>query len=302
MKKQEKKFDVYSMVTDRMLDAIEKNQCLPWVKPWSELRGHQQCNGVTGKPYRGVNMFLLSLSDFESNYWYSFKQIQELGGSLKEGSRATQIVFWKQFKVTERNEETGKMETKNIPLLRYYNVFNLDQTEGIKPKLFSVPNKDASPLDVCENIVSDYIQRCSLFKLDIKPSDKAFYSPAFDLVQVPKIEQFKTVEQYYSVLFHELGHSTGHKSRLNRKEITQGGVFGDSDYSLEELVAELTASFVCAEAGINNETTERMSQAYLNNWYGALQKDRKMFVTASARASKAADLILNKQQQVEVEE
>ncbi len=283
------------MITDRMLNAIEQNKTLPWVKPWNEVKGVNQCNGITGRPYRGINMFLLSLTDFESNYWYSFKQMQEAGGTLKEGARATQVVFWKRLKVTERDEATGKTEEKIIPLLRYYNVFNLDQIDGITPKQFSVPNPDAKPIERCENIVADYVERCSLFQLASKVSDRAFYAPSLDLVQVPKLEQFKSVEGYYSVLFHELGHSTGHKSRLNRKEVANGGYFADCDYSLEELVAELTASFVCAEVGISNENTERNSEAYLASWYKALQNDRKMFVTASARASKAADLILNRQ-------
>lgn len=295
MKKQTEKFDVYKMITDRMLEAIERDGALPWVKPWDTVKGVNQCNGVSGRPYSGINMFLLSMTDFESNYWYSFKQLQEAGGKLKEGARATQVVFWKRLKVTEKDEQTGAMEAKVIPLLRYYNVFNLDQIEGITPKQFTVPNPEAKPIELCENIVQDYVERCGLFQLQTKVSDRAFYAPALDLVQVPKIEQFKTVEQYYSVLFHELGHSTGHKSRLNRKEIVNGTMFGDMDYSLEELVAELTAAFVCAEAGISNETTERSSKAYLKNWYEALKGDRKMFVTASARASKSANLILNKQ-------
>lgn len=295
MKTQTEKFDVYKMITDRMLEAIERDKALPWVKPWDTVKGVNQCNGITGRQYSGINMFLLSLTSFESNFWYSFKQLQEAGGKLKEGAKATQVVFWKRLKVTQKDEQTGTTETKVIPLLRYYNVFNLDQIDGIAPKEFKVPNPEAKPIELCEGIVADYVERCSLFQLQSKVSDRAFYAPALDLVQVPKIEQFKTVEQYYSVLFHELGHSTGHKTRLNRKEVVNGGMFGDSDYSVEELVAELTASFVCAETGISNETTERMNKAYLQNWYEALRKDRKMFVTASARASKAANLILNKQ-------
>jgi antirestriction protein ArdC len=179
-------------------------------------------------------------------------------------------------------------------MLKYYNVFNYEQTEGIKLKEVVLPNESAEPIELCENVVSDYTKRCKLKQLVIGASDRAYYSPSKDLVNMPMLEQFKSTEEYYSVMFHELAHSTGHESRLKRKEVVQGGVFGSTDYGLEELVAELTASFVSAEVGISNESTERNSQAYLKGWYEAIAGDRKMFITASARASKSADLILNR--------
>lgn len=294
MKTENKKFDVYQMITDKVLNAIQTNNSLVWVKSWSDVQGAYPCNGRTGKRYRGVNMFLLSLTEFTSNYWYTYNQIQELGGTLKKGSTSNQVVFWKMLKTTEVNQATGKKEEKIIPMLKYYNVFNYEQTEGIKLKEVVLPNESAEPIELCENVVSDYTKRCKLKQLVIGASDRAYYSPSKDLVNMPMLEQFKSTEEYYSVMFHELAHSTGHESRLKRKEVVQGGLFGSTDYGLEELVAELTASFVSAEVGISNESTERNSQAYLKGWYEAISADRKMFITASARASKSADLILNR--------
>lgn len=303
-------FDVYQMVTDKILKQIEETGVLPWTKPWkaASLNGHGAfpMNGKTRRRYDGVNFFLLQCSGYSSPYWFTFKQIEELKGSIIKGEKATQIVFWKINLYDEKDEVTGEMKSKKVPLLRYYNVFNLEQCEGINidaaaPVTPSEPAQINTPLELGQMVIDQYGRLQPALSIQVRESNEAYYQPGRDLVNMPEINQFESSEAFYSVFFHELAHSTGHTTRLNRKEIAEGSVFGSGGYGQEELTAELTAAFICAEVGISNETTETRSAAYIKNWMNTIKADKKLFIMAAGRANKAAHLILNKDAAIEEE-
>lgn len=296
------KFDIYKMITDKILSDIQNNGKLTWVKEWKTKRGLLPMNAISKKPYEGINLFLLSLSHYSSPYYLSFKQVEELGGNVKKGEKATQVVFWKLNQYTKQNEQ-GETETKNVPLLRYYNVFNLEQCENVTIKEKPAPEityNENEIIENAENLIAEYITREKI-NTRIIEQDRAFYRPSTDEITMPLFSQFSSGNAFYSTYFHEIGHSTGHEKRLNRKEVVGTINFGSCDYGTEELVAELTAAFLCAETGINNETTERNNSAYIKNWYNAIKADPKMFVMASARANKATKFVLNKKQTEEQE-
>jgi len=285
MKKKTTKTDVYQLVTDRIIAELEKGR-IPWRKQWSTAG--MPSNLISKKPYRGINVMLLASLGYASNYFVTFKQARQLGGNVKKGERGCPVVFWKFF--AEEDKETGKLTGKQIPMLRYYTVFNVDQCEGIDPAKIPTVEEDKNdndPIEACEMIVKDMQQRP-----DIRHKEqRAYYQPAGDFVNMPKLETFKQSEDYYSVLFHELVHSTGHEDRLNRSEVTNTNFFGSHEYSKEELTAEIGACFVSSIAGIDQDFEN--SVAYIGGWLEKLKNDKKFIVYASGRAQKAADFILN---------
>lgn len=296
-------FDLYQVITDKILEEIEKTGKLNWVKEWKTRKAGNPMNGISKKPYEGINFFLLSMANYISPYWLTYKQVEQLGGNVKKGEKATMIVFWKINEYTTTNANTNEEENKKVPILRYYNVFNVEQCENVVIKEDSTPEieyNDNQRIEIAENICQQYQQREQI-QYHIKESDKAYYTPSRDSITMPLLEQFSTSENFYSTFFHEMGHSTGHKNRLNRKEVNEVTFFGSCDYGLEELTAELTASFLCAEIGISNESTERNSIAYLKNWKNAIKGDKKLFLMASQRASKSAKYILGKQEETHEE-
>jgi antirestriction protein ArdC len=298
-------FDLYQVITDKILDEIEKTGKLNWVKEWKTKRGTNvfPMNGITKKRYEGINFFLLSMHDYSNPYWLTYKQVEQLGGNVRKGEKSTMIVFWKINEYTTTNTATNEEESKKVPILRYYNVFNVEQCDNINIKEDEVPEvqyNENEKIDIAQNIVENYQVRESI-NYDIKESDRAFYRPSTDSITMPLIQQFNSSQSFYSTFFHEISHSTGHKKRLNRKEVVETSYFGSCDYGMEELTAELTSAFICAEIGISNENTERNSVAYLKNWKNAIKGDKKLFLMASQRASKSAKYILNKQEETHEE-
>lgn len=279
---------VYQIITDQIIKRLEQG-VIPWHKPWIGV--DCPANLISKKEYKGINVFLLAVQNYSSPYWLTFNQCKQLGGMVKKGAKSTMIVFWKLNKGYEIDKETGEKRSKMIPILRYYRVFNVEQCENINPdKIPEVnQNPDFEPLEVCEAVIDNMPNRP-----DIKHEEsRAYYHPRFDFVNMPKRESFDTEAFYYSVLFHELGHSTGHKSRLDRPGITGGTYFGSCDYSKEELVAEMTAAFLCGHCQIEQQTIDN-SAAYIKSWLKSLKNDPKMVVQAAAQAQKASDYILDK--------
>ena len=274
--------NVYEIITEQVLEIMSQG-VIPWKKPWNARSAHR--NLITGKQYRGINVFLLSCSSFSSPWWLSFKQAKVKGGMVRKGEKGRQIVFWKPF--LTQDTETGK--EKKIFMLRYYTVFNLDQIEGIEAPQ-EPETIELEPIAEAERIVSEMQNRPVIEQAG---GNKACYYPGKDSVQMPYFQDFDESEKYYSVLFHELGHSTGHGSRLARKEVQVCSRFGSEDYSKEELVAEMTAAFLCGESGILPATVEN-SAAYLQSWSARLKEDKKMVINAAAAAQRAADYILNR--------
>ena len=276
--------DVYSMVTDRIIAALEQGT-IPWHKPW--IGGNSGCISYsTGKPYSLLNHILLG---GVSGEYITFKQATLAGGHVRKGEKSKTVVFWKPFEKTD--EETGEI-TKHF-YLRYYSVFHLDQVEGVDPRwAVSVrPASDLKPDAAADAIIQDYVDRSGI-TLRITESDRAFYQPSTDTVVVPQLSQYRKKEEFYSTAFHELTHSTGHKSRLDR--IADIVAFGSHEYSREELCAELGAAFLVNHCGLESESSFRNSAAYIQGWLKALKNDKRLIVSAAGAAGKAVSLILNR--------
>lgn len=278
------------VVLDRIL-AIMDTGTLPWQQPWDSKVGFPK-NLFSKRAYSGVNVWMLACQGYDSPYWATFKQISAAGGTVKKGSKATPIVFWN----VSQKEDAATGKVKKSTFLVYYNVFNVAQTEGLEvPAIESVESR-FTPIEVCEKLVGNMPLRPSIFHGGIG----AFYTPSRDTVTMPDRTTFTNPDSYYSTLFHELGHSTGHESRLNRPTITDCKPFGSVSYAKEELIAEMTASYLCGVAGIDNATANN-SAAYIKGWMATLQHDRSMLISAASKAQKAADYIQNLYQTPEVE-
>jgi antirestriction protein ArdC len=274
------KTDVYSVITDRIIEKL-KQGIVPWKKPW-RTNGVEPTNMVSGKAYRGVNVFLLGCSGFPSPYWVSYKQASELGGQVRKGEKSTPAVFWKIMK-----ESPGTPEEKTIPLLRYYSVFNVSQCDGLEAKIPQpVETLRHEPIKESVGIVDGMPLRPS-----IVDASRAAYRQSDDIVMMPQLGVFSTPEDYYATLFHELIHSTMHASRLNRREPKGTHHFGSSNYAKEELIAEMGANFLGERCGIQAKTEDN-SASYIANWLHALNDDKKLVVMAAAKAQKAAEFIL----------
>lgn len=289
--------DTYQAVTDRVVAMLEQGTA-PWQKPWTSPDGAPR--SIEGYEYRGINVLLLTMTALEKGYtspfWMTFKQAKTRGGKVRKGEKGTMIVFWKRLRITEKNE-SGKDVQKIIPMLRYYYVFNVEQTEGVKlPKKVAdwAPSENVHEARVeAEAVLANYPNPPKVSET----GTGAFYYPGIDQVEVPPRSAFADMDEFYSTLFHELGHSTGHPSRLNRK---QTGGFGSHDYGREELVAEMTSAFLAAETGIT--TTFDNSAAYLNSWIRTIKEDVRAVVVAAGQAQRAVDHILGRTRAEETED
>jgi len=281
----------YEVITQSIIDALSKGT-VPWRKEWL-TSGYSPKSLSSGKNYKGTNALLLSFSaganGYVSPWWGTYKQITERGGQVRKGEKSTPVVLWKQLKT----EDTKTGADKVIPLLRYFSVFCADQVDwanGEPEYEKPVLRTETQIIESANAIVTAYTGRENLSVL--AGGDRAYYTPSKDYVQMPLQSAFTSDEAYYSTLFHELGHSTGHKSRLSRDGVVENHYFGSELYSEEELVAELTAAFLCSETGIAPSTLDN-SVAYIGSWLKVLQNDPKMVVKAAGKASKAADYIIN---------
>lgn len=289
---------VHQIVTDKVLEMI-KNGVAPWKRPWKVGAGKQRSIDMISKGtyYNGINQFMLSMTANMfgwSNVWLTFNMIKARNGTIKEDQRknGTCAYFYKMLQ--RENQVTGDLENSH-PMFRFFLVYNLDQVDGIVVKgvndgTVNVPETLPAP----QSIVDGY-QNAPEIRFG---GDRACYSPTIDKISMPALEAFDTVENYYATLFHEMAHSTGHLTRLNRKEIMDPISFGSHDYSLEELVAELTSVYLCDNCGISNNRTLESAAGYLAHWHAALKNDPNMFATAASRAQKAATHILGKVEDV----
>ena len=285
--------DLFQIITDRMISELEQG-VIPWQKPWSGVQG--AISHTTGKRYSLLNQMLLGC---RSGEFITFKEAQREGGHIKKGEKASMIVFWKFLESAKRDDDgnvihdaDGKPVMESLPFLRYYNVFHIDQCEGIQPRFAEAlsPGEHLSPDDAAERITQDYVQRSGI-KLFIQHSDRAFYSPTTDSVTVPELTQFTCIAEYYSTLFHELTHSTGHVSRLNR--LSKEASFGSEAYSKEELIAELGAAFLVNHVGLETDGSFRNSAGYIQSWLKALKDDKRLIVSAAGKADKAVEMIIS---------
>lgn len=272
--------NVYEMVTDRVIRALESGN-IPWEKPWGGCRSGAY-NFITRKSYSLMNQMLLK----HRGAYGTFKQWTEKGGKIRKGEKSEIVVFWK-FQIVEEENEDGEKEEKKIPILKYYNVFHVSQVEGVTVKEEELP--EVKPIESAEKIKREYVEREHIRILEYT-TNEAFYSPAGDFIQVPERGQYRDVNEFYSTLYHEMVHSTGHKSRLNRLE--RDAHFGNEIYSKEELVAELGAAFLMNLLGIETKKTFRNSTAYIQNWIQVLKNDPRFVVSAAGKAEKAVHYIM----------
>ena len=270
--------DIYAEITNRIISEMETG-VIPWQKPW--VASGSCVSYATGKPYSLLNQMLLG----RPGEYATYQQVQAAGGYVRRGEKAHMVVFWKFLE--KEDEETG--EVKEIPFLRYYNVFHIDQCEGLKAKHSKPLPQGAEADQKAEAIICGYLKSSGV-KLNHQQGDRAFYRPSDDTITLPLLAQFHETSEYYSTAFHELIHSTGHSKRLNRLDKT--AFFGSEAYSKEELIAEIGASALVNLAGLETAASFRNNAAYVQNWLQVLKSDKRLIVSASGKAEKAVALIL----------
>ena len=292
--------DVYSIITERIIEKLSAG-VVPWHKPWRSVGAPR--NLASKKGYRGINVWLLTASEYTSPYWATVRQVNELGGQVRKGEKATPVVFWRVYvdgvevkasgnESDPENGLTGGPGRRRF-VLRYYSVFNTKQCDlpaAITEKLQVPEERPIDPIAACEKVLAGMPKAPEIQHA----ADKAFYSWVTDRITMPARTLFESAEEYWSTLWHEAAHATGHPKRLNRDSITQAAPFGSAIYSAEEVLAEMTAAYLCGMCGIANRTVDN-SAAYIAGWLGKLRDDPKLIVHAAAQAQKAAEFILGRQ-------
>lgn len=275
--------NVYDQITANILAQLNKG-IVPWHCPWKCTLGARSYS--TGKPYSLLNQWLLGMKQGE---YLTFAQIQKAGGRIKAGEKPQFVVFWKMVEKVSTDAD-GNEKIDVFPVLKSYYVWHTDQLTGIEPKQKDIDTTaHVEPIEAAENIVNEYFNRESV-KLFVEAIDQAFYRPSMDEIHVPTKPQFGNVGEFYSTLFHEMTHSTGHETRLNRASLTQNVAFSSDTYSKEELVAEIGAAYLCNEAGIEN--TFDNSVAYIQSWAKRLKEDNRLIVSAAGKAEAAVKYII----------
>ena len=286
---QQPQASLYSEITDRIIADLERG-CVPWVKPWGRAQAAVGLpkNAATGRGYSGINILILWGAVIERSYpshnWLTFRQALSLGGSVHKGEHGTTIVHADRF-IPESEKERAKVadvEPQAIPYLKRFTVFNVAQCDGLPEHI----GREAEPLPDREIIPhAEALIRASGADIRIG-GDRAFYMPASDYIQVPPQPAFFEQVNYYRSCLHELGHWTGHQTRLARDLSSS---FGSKPYAREELTAEMAAAFVCSALGI--APTVRHAD-YIGSWLAVLREDNRAIFRAASLASKAADFLL----------
>lgn len=295
--------DIYEQITNRIITQLEQG-VVPWKSPYFSKVGFPR-NFSTGKAYQGINVFLLGSLRFTSPFFLTFIQARELGGHVRKGEKGSLVVKYGTY--TKQDEEApaaADEEAETRRFLKGYTVFHASQIDGIE---FPVP-ENLPELSVTEMTTRarEIVAAMPNAPRIIEGSAIPCYRPGSDAVHMPQPRYFDSEEGYYSTLFHELAHSTGHASRLARKSLLENkGIEAAGDtavktYAEEELVAEMSASFLGAHAGIA-EAEIANSAAYLQSWLDALKsRDAKNWIIrAASQAQKAANYILNIQPEVQ---
>ena len=309
MKNQQVKRDVYQEVTDKVIAALEKGT-MPWHRPWRSAVNHHggifPSNALTGNFYSGVNVLLLWLAAEEQGYcvnrWLTFRQAQQLGGSVRKGETSTLAVIYKPFEVPAEDkagnplfDDSGKPLMVQRSMLKANPLFNIAQCDGLPEHLLKsgdvIPDEEKETLsaEICNRVIAMY--QASGVGVTFAPQDRAYYSPSKDSIVMPVRGQFFTEADYWSTLLHEMVHSTGHSTRLNREGITSSSrKFGDPVYSFEELIAEMGSAFLCAQLEVLGEVNH---ESYIEHWLGVLREDKKALFRACKQAREASEFLLN---------
>lgn len=284
------KSDVYTRITNQIIAELEQG-VRPWMKPWDAAHVAGPVSRplrANGKPYGGINIVMLWASAMEQGFtapiWMTFRQAKELGAHVKKGEKGTLVVYASTITREEAGEE-GEAQTREIPFMKGYTVFNVEQIEGLPAHYHAKTEPRLYAQQRIENAESFF----AALGADIRHGgNAAFYTPTADYVQMPPFESFKSAEAYYATLGHESVHWTRHPSRLDRDFGRKR--FGDAGYAMEELVAELGAAFLCADLELTPQIRDDHAP-YIAGWLQALKNDKRAIFTAASHAQKAADFL-----------
>lgn len=290
------KADIYERITAAIVAELEKG-VRPWLKPWSAEHAAGRITRPlrhNGTPYNGINVVMLwsaaVAQGFAAPIWMTFRQAQELGAHVRKGEKGNLVVFASKITRTETDEGTGEEQERDIPFLKGYTVFNVEQIEGLPAHFHAMAEPQLDP-------VQRIAQADGFFAAtgaDIRHGgDRAFYSVTDDRVQMPPFEVFRDAESYYATLAHECTHWTRHPSRLAREFGRKR--WGDEGYAMEELVAELGSAFLCADLGLALEPRPDHA-AYIESWLKVLKNDKRAVISAASYAQRAADHLVSLQQ------
>jgi antirestriction protein ArdC len=284
------KTDLYSRITNRIIAQLESG-AIPWQRPWNAEHAAGRITRPlrhNGTPYRGINVLNLWCEAQERGYsnpfWMTYKQAQELAGQVRKGEKSAFIVFASKFTTTEANDK-GEDTERDIPFLKGYAVFNVEQIDNLPAHFYQTANQ--GKLDIIERDAAADAFLANI-PADIRHGgNRAYYVPSRDFIQLPPFESFRDAESYYGTLAHEATHWTGHESRLNRDLSKR---FGSEAYAAEELIAELGSAYLSADLHLRQEPREDHA-SYIGNWLKVLRNDKRAIFTAAAAAERAADLL-----------
>jgi antirestriction protein ArdC len=287
------KTDLYERVTAQIVASLEQG-VRPWLKPWNaehaagRITRPLRSNGI---PYQGINILMLWGAAVQRGYaapiWMTFKQALELGGCVRKGERGSLVVYASSVTRTETDSETGEESERDIPFLKDYTVFNVEQIDGLPAHFLAPAAPQLDPVQRVERAEQFFAATNATVR---HGGNQAFYSVASDFVQMPFFETFRDAESYYATLAHELTHWTRHPSRLDRSFGRKR--FGDEGYAMEELVAELGAAFLSADLSLTPEPRDDHA-AYIGHWLNVLKNDKRAIFTAASHAQRAADFLSN---------
>lgn len=284
--------DLYASITERIVAALEQGVA-PWVRPWSDDVDGAAVNATSRRAYRGINAVLLGLEAATKGYpwnrWLTYRQAAELGAHVRRGEHGTPVVFWKLHKVAAVAEaypepEAPDLHERVIPLLRAFTVFNLDQLEDVPAALRAAevvrwePHVRAEELLLMSGATIRY------------GGSRAFYRPGDDTIHLPPPRAFRDAGAFYATALHELTHWTAVAGRCGRQ---LGQRFGDSDYAMEELIAEIGAAFLCGYCRIDGDLRHA---EYVGAWLKVLRSDKRAIFVVATRAQQAADYLIRLRQ------
>lgn len=277
--------DLYQAVTDAIVAELELG-LKPWKRPW-RTAGAGLPLRHNGQPYRGINTLVLWMAmtarGYTSPYFMTYRQAQELGGHVRKGERATTVTYTDTLRRVEETEQ-GEEAERRIWFLKSYAVFNACQIEGLPERFHPTSNPaPAAPVERIAHAEAFFAHTGA----DIRPGgQRAFYTPNLDYIRMPAMADFIGPEAYYATLAHEMGHWTGHPSRLNRETIIRR--HSEEARAVEEILAELTAAFTCASLGLDHDLRQD-STAYIGSWLRVLASDKRFIFVAAAHAQRACD-------------
>lgn len=287
------KTDSYSKITNAIVAKLQQNIAegnfeMPWVKPWNSCSPMS----IHGHKYRGMNQFLLTFLGrnkegipFSDPRYITFDQAKKMGGNVKAGEHGFPVIYWQWIEVEDKDTKLKK----SVPFCKGYTVFNVEQTENCNIPELKTDKLDFVPSEKAEEIISSWANKPKV----VFGGNRACYNWKIDTVTLPPVENFKSIEDYYSTEWHEFGHATGHPARLDRKTNLEFTTRTEN-YSKEELVAQMFSAFMMSECGMNIPAQMDNTAAYVQSWISTFKDDPKMLITAAGLAQKAADYVLGR--------